>query len=621
MFTGRKTVLTLPPAMLLMLSAAAAGQNTQVDLELALLADMSGSVGQTGFDLQRQGYIDAFRDPSVASAIADGSLGAISVSMVYWDSSPSQIVPWTLIDGSAGNTTSDFAQLLEDDPSGFFDFGGGTDMTEALNSIAQNGANGAITAFGENSFDGTRRVIDMSTDGSPNDPQDAEQAAQDALADDVDTINAIGVAGADVEFLEDSIVGGPDSFVVTAEGFEDFADAILQKLIAEIAGDLSREVSLQSARETAPALFDVARHVTRLQWTNVGTRLDDRRADLQGSVMLARLDNASTADAGPVAMSSFGSEGTLFSRGAAGGRQPGALPDEEGPETDDRGMLPHRPVETGENRFGSFASVRGIVGEHTSGPSDDDYFVAGGTAGLDYRFGENIVLGVAGGYDRSEVNLPHDGELTMRAPSISFYGTWTPADQLYVDGAFTYAHLDIEQDRRFRAGNATGRAESDFNADQYALQGRVGYDFLIEDWTIGPILGLSYIRTNIDGYTERGDNPLTVEAQYVDSLRSRLGGHVSYIWQRHEQTIVPQFRFAWVHEFMDDGRIIDANFSGPPARVTIPVDDPDRNFFEIGGGLSAQIDDNASVFINYDTTLGNSDLDSHMISAGLRILF
>src|SRR5688572_18746295 len=93
-------------AVLLATSPPSPGQAPgpiQVDLQLVLAVDTSGSVNQERFELQRIGYATAFRHPRVLHAIRSGSTGAIAVTMTQW-TGPAlqvQVVPWTLLNDEA----------------------------------------------------------------------------------------------------------------------------------------------------------------------------------------------------------------------------------------------------------------------------------------------------------------------------------------------------------------------------------------------------------------------------------------------------------------------------------------------------------------------------------------
>src|SRR5437868_8486025 len=76
-------------------------KDTDVDAELVLAVDVSGSMDEDEQKLQRNGYVDAFRHGEVMSAIAAGTLGRIAVTYVEWAGAQIQtvIVPWSVIDG------------------------------------------------------------------------------------------------------------------------------------------------------------------------------------------------------------------------------------------------------------------------------------------------------------------------------------------------------------------------------------------------------------------------------------------------------------------------------------------------------------------------------------------
>ena len=220
-------------ALLWPVSALAA---EEVDLELVLLADASGSIDAAEIAFQRQGYASAITHPDVLNAIADGLLGRIAVTYVEWGNASSieVVVPWTIIDG-AGSARK-LAEVLVSTPR----------MAFGYNAI------GSAINFGEhliesNDLKGLRKVIDLSADSANNwDGIPIEVARQSAVARGI-TINGLAIlcrdddcSGRPIAYdLEEAfsrdIIGGPGSFVVTVDGRKEFAEAVRRKLILEIA--------------------------------------------------------------------------------------------------------------------------------------------------------------------------------------------------------------------------------------------------------------------------------------------------------------------------------------------------------------------------------------------------
>lgn len=205
-----------------------------VNLELQLLMDVSGSVNDTEFILQRTGYSDAFRDPDTLSRILGCGEGSIAVQLIYWSNADQQqvAVDWTEINDA---TTADvFADAIDaaDRPFG--------DLTAPGSAI-----NFGFPLIFSNSFTSSRQVIDVSGDGAENDGDDTSTARDAALAAGVDVINGLVIDPAGEPGLEtfytDNVIGGTGAFVSVADTFGDFAVAIKDKLGREICNPVGGE--------------------------------------------------------------------------------------------------------------------------------------------------------------------------------------------------------------------------------------------------------------------------------------------------------------------------------------------------------------------------------------------
>ena len=202
---------------------------TAVDLQLVLAVDASGSVDQRRFELQKQGYVAAFRDPRVLRAIQSGATQAIAVTMVQWTGPALQIqvLPWTLIKDTA--TAHAFADTIAAMPRQLFS--GGTSISGAIDY--------AVPLILESPFKGARRVIDVSGDGSNNRGRPAASARDDAVRAGI-VINGLPILELEPDlkrYFSDLVIGGPGAFVIAADSYETFAEAILKKLIREMAAN------------------------------------------------------------------------------------------------------------------------------------------------------------------------------------------------------------------------------------------------------------------------------------------------------------------------------------------------------------------------------------------------
>lgn len=207
---------------------AQAPAQTTVDLQLVLAVDASGSVDQTRFELQKRGYAAAFRNPRVVQAIEAGGRRAIAVSMVQW-TGPTlhvQVVDWKHV--ADAKSAEALAAAIDAAPRRLF--GGGTSLSGAIDY--------AMVMLAASPLRGARRVIDVSGDGSNNAGRLASQARDDAVKAGV-VINGLPITwiepGLDL-YYRDNVIGGPGAFVIAVDSYDNFADAILNKLVTEIAG-------------------------------------------------------------------------------------------------------------------------------------------------------------------------------------------------------------------------------------------------------------------------------------------------------------------------------------------------------------------------------------------------
>ncbi|HEX2884944.1 DUF1194 domain-containing protein [Vineibacter terrae] len=220
------------------LVAPAARAKEPVDLLLVLAADVSRSVDQAKFQLQREGYAAAISHPEVLKAVTSGPHRRIALCFVEWSGAASQavLINWMLIgDAAAARAFGD--QLIEA-PRSFADR---TSISAALDF--------SVPLFEGAPFEAERHVIDVSGDGTNNAGRDVTAARDDALARGI-IINGLVILtetplpwnpehtnppGGLEAYYRANVIGGPDAFVIAAQNFESFGEAIIKKMVREIA--------------------------------------------------------------------------------------------------------------------------------------------------------------------------------------------------------------------------------------------------------------------------------------------------------------------------------------------------------------------------------------------------
>ena len=225
-----------------------------VDLELVIALDVSTSMDREERQLQRDGFVAAFRDPEVVHAIQSGPKRSIAVSAMEWAGQQRQdvIVTWRLIKDAP--SADAFADALERRIPGRMPMG-----TAIGNALLQ-----ASTLFGREGYVGTRRVIDISGDGVSNRGENPATVRDELVARGI-TINGLpiiyknlleGVSAQNdsrfppeylVDYFNREVIGGPGAFVEPVLWLQQFDEAIRRKLLREIRGP-NNLASLPEAR-------------------------------------------------------------------------------------------------------------------------------------------------------------------------------------------------------------------------------------------------------------------------------------------------------------------------------------------------------------------------------------
>src|ERR1700691_4470045 len=236
MRTIRTLLTSLVAAAILIPTAARAAED--VDLLLVLAVDVSRSIDATKFQLQREGYAAAVADPHVLEAIHTVRTCRIGLTFEEWSGVGAQkvVIDWTTI----GDTDSakGFGDRLLEAPRSF------ADRTSISGAIEF-----AMGQLDKAPYEAARRTIDVSGDGTNNAGRDVATLRDEAVAKGI-TINGLVILsdnpmswnpdhtnppGGLANYYRNNVVGGPSAFVMVAENFNSFGQAIIKKMIAEVA--------------------------------------------------------------------------------------------------------------------------------------------------------------------------------------------------------------------------------------------------------------------------------------------------------------------------------------------------------------------------------------------------
>jgi hypothetical protein len=543
--------------------------NILADLELSLVTDISGSVDQAEYNLQMGGYAQAFRNSLLHSAIAAGQRGQIAVNLVFFDTTASEGIGWTLL--ANASDANAFANLLDNiaRPSS-----GGTNPASGINLATS-------SIFGNN-IESTRQVIDVSGDGEGNGLPD--QVARDAaLAAGVDAINGLPIGDQELaDYYAANIVGGSGAFVTPADNFEDFEASILEKLTREIGGDTGDSGRLVTSTLRATSIT-AARATTR----DVGDRLFRMRAGRPQAMPQAAAPPVDSGAKGGMSSAKAPASPILMTAEPRNWEVYGSV----FAFTEDQDQ---QAVTT---RNGTGAPFQTLVHPDTS----VDIF--GGNAGFEYRFTPSWSAGFAIGASSSDVDMTFVGssdiDTVALVPYVSYYRNeaFAGAD-FYADLMYVYGMSDYDIRRISGGGIATGSPDGDYNQLEFTS----GLNFRSGDLVHGPYGSLRWLDGTIDGYAEAGPGAGLFPESDFESLATNLGYQVSYPVTVSGGVLVPQGRAAWEHEFEDD----------QAAAFGLPGGEIDEDLAVLGAGLGYYMLNGWNVVLDYEARLG-SETQSHYV--------
>ncbi len=287
----------------------------------------------------------------------------------------------------------------------------------------------------------------------------------------------------------------------------------------------------------------------------------------------------------------------------------------------------------GIGRWGVFVNGSVSFGDKSTTDSEPgfDFETTGITAGVDYRLRDNLVIGLAGGMRTNESDLGSNGHIDVEGLTLSLYGTYYQEDEYYLDAIVSIGQNSYDTLRNITFGSIDQGANGDTDGTELALSVGGGFDYYRNAISFGPYAEFNWVRSDIDAYEETASRPqaagsgllLGIASQEVTSMTVALGGQITYAISTDRGVFSPQLRFDWEHQFEDDNRQIEARFLSDPANSVFSVgtDEPDRDFFNIGAGVSGAFKNGKSAFLYWESVLDRDDISQYSITGGVRVEF
>lgn len=241
--------------------------------------------------------------------------------------------------------------------------------------------------------------------------------------------------------------------------------------------------------------------------------------------------------------------------------------------------------------------------------------------GVDYRFSDDFVLGLAVGQTKDEATfLDSAGFLKTSSNTATIYGTWLASEKSSIDGYLGYGKLNIDNQRKVTFGVISGVTGGSTTGQQIMAGMSTSYQINVDRFDLAPFISIDYIKTDINAFSETGTT--TMELHYSDrsttSLISGVGAQILTSYGFDWGTLTPYGRLAAVHEFKNNVKQISNELvSAPGVGITVSTDAPDRNYLNVGLGVSAALNSGAQLFIDYDKRARDRLLSSWAISLGV----
>ena len=270
--------------------------------------------------------------------------------------------------------------------------------------------------------------------------------------------------------------------------------------------------------------------------------------------------------------------------------------------------------------------INGLYGDGKRDASTEqngfNYDAYGLTLGLDHRYSNTLVAGVALGVSNSDVDISNNaGNYDTDGYNLSLYSTWY-SDQFYLEGILTYGAYDYEGTRHFEYATVNQTIKLDTEGEQLSYSLATGYNGNQRKFSYHLFGRLAGVEADLDSYDETGSElSMHVNSQEIESLQFIIGGQLSYNSSQDYGVIIPYMSWEQHHEFDDEARDITARYVFDPTNTSFSfkTETADKNFSIVSVGTSLLLKGGNQLFMNVDKILNLENVESKTFMLGLRI--
>jgi uncharacterized protein YhjY with autotransporter beta-barrel domain len=258
-----------------------------------------------------------------------------------------------------------------------------------------------------------------------------------------------------------------------------------------------------------------------------------------------------------------------------------------------------------------------------------DFKTNGITMGVDYRFNNNVVAGVALGYADFDSDVNINATVKSTAMTFSAYGSFDVTDNFYIDARASFGNPDFTQQRSVdftledNSVDKIARGKTQGNQQSYIITS--GYQFNRNGWLFTPSVSAEYYTSSIDAFVETGADSFNVgfSEQNFKTTRFTIGFQTSKAISLSHGVLIPSLGYTRVHENQNGDEFIFMRISGmPPGEFfESPTQFNDGDYSLLDLGLTLLGSNGKQGFIQYSKALGWDGFNRYTVNLGARFEF
>ena len=278
----------------------------------------------------------------------------------------------------------------------------------------------------------------------------------------------------------------------------------------------------------------------------------------------------------------------------------------------------------GSNSWSVFVQGNGVVSNRSSRDNSKGYHSdgLGTTLGIEYRPTSETMVATAYSFDNPSQNLSQNGGTTSAdANQLGLYGTCTQKN-LFLQGLVSYGWLNYSNSRSGVVSKIT--ATPDGKTFAAALKGGYLFD-VASSVRFGPIAGLTYVQAHVNGYSENGDQVLTLSLneQTAKTVLGSVGAQARCAFDLGSTKLDSYLNCTVENNFEGSDRVIQYSATSAPLIVNswTSTGAPNHAFVRLASGANANLTNTISVMLNLSQTIGQPGGNDFFCTGGLKISF